>query len=378
MFRMLLMATAVLANLAQLGLAAPRLELTMAPAQSGFVLGEPVAVVIRLSNTGDQPVTVARHLRPEYANVRFVVAKDNGIGRVYAPWGIKEPKEPFAVLAPGESLVEVADLFYDARGWVFTEAGAWTIDAVYAGTVPAKRLQLTIVSPRNNAERAAAETLLASPDAGRFLLLRGGDHLPIGMSVLDQITREEPTTPHAVAANLALGINGDCPVACSPGQYGPSGLCSRVSGGRRLPGRPGRKSTPRSLGRQSGRFRASEPRNGRSHGVPLLVDFSQQGLVFRWSRRSTWKKRLRLFAINNLGFVTKDDPEPFIEHNESGVTHRAYRYAIRYATPYFFILQVHLLSSAVHLLVPGAHTPCPPIWKQSLVPSQVHTPELQS
>ena len=37
MFRMLLMATAVLANLAQLGLAAPRLELTMAPAQSGFV-----------------------------------------------------------------------------------------------------------------------------------------------------------------------------------------------------------------------------------------------------------------------------------------------------------------------------------------------------
>jgi hypothetical protein len=211
MLRLLLIAALVLAWLAGPTHAAPRIELNLLPAQPGHVLGETVAVVVRLTNAGDQPATVARHLRPEYANVRFTVAREGGPPRAYAPWGIKDAAEPFAILAPGESLVEVADLFYDARGWVFTSPGTWTIEATFADTVPAAPLQLTIAPPRNEAERAAAEVLLASSEAGRFLLLRGGDHLPAGMAVLDQVAREQPGTPHAATADLALGINALTP-----------------------------------------------------------------------------------------------------------------------------------------------------------------------
>jgi hypothetical protein len=207
MMRVLLTSTAVLVALAGPAAAAARLELSLASARAEFVLGETVSVLVRLTNSGDEAAEVLRHLKPEYGNVRYTLAQGDRPARAYAPWALKDPAEPFTTLAPGQVLVEEVDLFYDAQGWTITEPGAWRVEAVFGEAVQAEPLTLTITAPRNEAERSAATALLGSPEAGRFLLLRGGEHLRQGAAVLERITSEQPQTPQAVAADLALGIS---------------------------------------------------------------------------------------------------------------------------------------------------------------------------
>lgn len=81
--------------------AAGRLELSLTAPQDSFVLGEPAAVLARLANVGDEPIQAPRHLEPEYGAVSYDIA--GPVTRRYAPWAIKDPAEPYVMLAPGGS-----------------------------------------------------------------------------------------------------------------------------------------------------------------------------------------------------------------------------------------------------------------------------------
>lgn len=207
MLRLLILCFTALVTFCGTANAAARLELSLAHVRPEFVLGETVSVLVRLTNSGDEPANVLRHLKPEYGNVKYSLAQGDGPLKPYAPWAIKDPAEPFVTLGPGQVLVEEVDLFYDAHGWTMTEPGAWRVEAVYGETVRAEPLTIAIVPPRNEAERAAAQALLSSPEAGRFLLLRGGDHLRQGVAVLERVASAQPETPQAAVANFALGVN---------------------------------------------------------------------------------------------------------------------------------------------------------------------------
>ena len=185
--------------------AAGRLELTLAAPKDTFVLGEPVAVLARLTNTGDEAIQAPRHLAPEFGAVAYDIAGADS--RRYAPWAIKDPAEPFVMLAAGEVLEQSVDLFYGAAGWTFREPGRYEITATTAGADPSAPLPLTIAEPEDAAGREAAAELLASDEAGRFLLLRGGDHLREGIAVLEGIADRQADSTHAAYANVALGLN---------------------------------------------------------------------------------------------------------------------------------------------------------------------------
>jgi hypothetical protein len=185
--------------------AAAQLELSLISPQEQFVLGEPVTVRARLANTGDEPIQVPRNLEPEYGAVVYQIAGPET--KQFSPWALKEPAEPFTMLAPGQVIDQEIDLFYGGAGWTFQEPGIYQITASYADIASSAPLPVNIRVPASDAERDAAARLLSSDEAGRFLLFRGGEHLTEGISVLEALAQTAPQTPHAAYANVALGIN---------------------------------------------------------------------------------------------------------------------------------------------------------------------------
>lgn len=181
-----------------------RLELRLAAPES-VPLGAPLTVRVELANRGSEPATVFRHLAPEFDAVRYGVS---GPGRAgpFVPWAVKEPAEPMTELAPGAALVELVELFYGGEGWLLREPGRYTITATYADQVAAEPVVVTVAAPRDEAERQAARAILDEPEAGRFLMLRGGEHLRAGRAAVQRAAELAPASAVGAAANLALGV----------------------------------------------------------------------------------------------------------------------------------------------------------------------------
>jgi hypothetical protein len=188
-------------------LAAPLLKLALSPRADGYVLGEPVAVHVTLTNAGEAPAPAPQHLGPEYGDVRYTIGRDGAEAKVFSPLMVKEGADAGKTLPPKASLEDDADLFFGADGWTFREAGTYTVTAAYGDDVVSPAVRVVVHAPSNADERTAAERLLSTPEAGRFLLLRGGDHLRAGVRVLEEIARDQPSTPQAAYANLTLGLN---------------------------------------------------------------------------------------------------------------------------------------------------------------------------
>ncbi len=181
-----------------------RLELRLAAPES-VPLGAPLSVRVELVNLGSGPATVFRNLAPEFDAVRYAVTGPGHDGP-FVPWAIKEPAEPMTELAPGAALVEEVELFYGGEGWLLREPGRYTIAATYADLVAAAPVVVTVAAPRDEAERQAARAILDEPEAGRFLLLRGGEHLQAGRAAVLRAAELAPRSAPGAAANLALGV----------------------------------------------------------------------------------------------------------------------------------------------------------------------------
>jgi len=183
------------------------LELRIRADKDQFLLGEPVILFVTLRNVGGGPTRVARLLEPEYDFVKYRVREPDGDLVPFVPWAIKDHPEPEGQISPGETLQDVAKIFYGGQGWTFQQPGKYEITATYRDQVQSNTLAITVVEPKDPAARRAADLFLGSDEAGRFLLLEGGDHLSDGMRHLKQVAEEFPDTPHANYANYALGAN---------------------------------------------------------------------------------------------------------------------------------------------------------------------------
>jgi len=186
-------------------LAAARLELSLIAPKGEFALGEPVSLRVRLTNTGDEPIQVPRNLEPEFGALTYHIA--GPVTKQFSPWAIKEPTEPFTTLKSSETIDQEVDLFYGGNGWTFREPGVYEITARYAEAAISSPLSITVRKPADETEHDAATRLLASDQAGRFLLFRGGEHLHEGIAVLEAVAQNAPQSPQAAYANVALGIS---------------------------------------------------------------------------------------------------------------------------------------------------------------------------
>ncbi len=186
---------------------ADELALSLSSASHSYLLGEPVSISATLTNVGSNSAQVFRDLAPEFEAVKYFIRRPDGQESLFTPWAIKEPGDPFVALAPGKSITDTAALFFDGSHWIFTEPGDYEIRGVYFGTTKSEPLKIAIAAPSGAKELEASRELLASPEAGLFLLLGGGDHLADGLKVLQRISENARGTPYATHADLALGLN---------------------------------------------------------------------------------------------------------------------------------------------------------------------------
>jgi len=185
------------------------LTLTLTAPKAEYALLEPVVLDVVLANAGKAPAEIVDELPPEFGIVRYFVRPAGGEELRFAP-GVHACGAGFPVtLNPGEGRAAQARVSFASRGWVFTEPGTWTVRAVYEarGTrVESAGVAVTIRKPATPEEARAAE-LLRSVDAGLYLYFDGGDHLRNGISVLESVLREAPSSIQAAHARLAFGIN---------------------------------------------------------------------------------------------------------------------------------------------------------------------------
>ncbi len=188
------------------------LQLEVRPFKSTVELGEPVYLAIRLTNTGQEPRTVAGHLPPGEGLLDVFIAGPGDQFVEFSPLGESDFGEAARIaLTPGESTGDVAPVFVGGNGWTFTEVGPYRISASLL--VPGKDggfaafrsepASLDVVEAEAGRRLLATEpkTLL---EAGKFLLWRSGDHLQAGQAALASIAEALPQSALAAYVQSAF------------------------------------------------------------------------------------------------------------------------------------------------------------------------------
>ena len=172
-----------------------------------YLIGEPVVVNVVLRNAGNEPVSIPAELEPDYEVIRFFIkrADDTGStpGRLFRPWAVIEDGGS-RQLAPNDEIVVPSRIFYGAEGWTFRSEGTYTVTARFSNAT-SNALTIVVAHPADDAQRALGIRLIESNQAGRFLLLDGGDHLDDGLPLIRQLAATDSVLG-GYAAN-ALGLS---------------------------------------------------------------------------------------------------------------------------------------------------------------------------
>lgn len=196
---------AVICALAVLAMAAPAgaqaLRLTLAADKTEFVPGEPVVLYLTIANRGETELQIPSALTPEYGYVQYRVQRENGGEAVFEPWIVME-NTTVQRLAPAASVSTQGRIFFGARGWTFAEPGTYRVRATFReASSPA--VELRVASPPASVDREQSARLIASRDAGLFLLFDGGDHLREGVKTLQDVAASNSSL--SGYANYSLG-----------------------------------------------------------------------------------------------------------------------------------------------------------------------------
>ena len=189
------------------------LELKLEVGKTSLVLGEPVYVTVRLINTGQAPVDVAKLLTPQTGDVHIEVASANRPRFIYLPLFYSDAVRARRSLAPGEQIAAAFPIFYGALGWTFHRPETYGIVAGYGFSSGAQhvRVQSNPVSVTVVDEGGPGALLMsgtpAGEEAGKFLLWQRGDHLEAGQALLSDLLKTFPDSPVADYTRLAFGRN---------------------------------------------------------------------------------------------------------------------------------------------------------------------------
>ncbi|MDX0116487.1 hypothetical protein GOC07_30545 [Sinorhizobium meliloti] len=196
------------------GAAQAQVELTLSAPPAGFVLGEPVVLRATMRNTSPEPAASPRFLKPEFGIVQYYVGSEPDASSLFVPYLLKEPAEPTVQLEPGGEILEDVEIFYGADGWFFRSPGQYQVRAVVpGGSLQSNTVNFSILPPQSPEEETAAEAIINSDQAGRFLLFRGGEHLDEGREVLERVMELAPNSPLSDHAGVSLGLNWLRPAA---------------------------------------------------------------------------------------------------------------------------------------------------------------------
>ena len=183
-------------------------EIVLTADKTEFMLGEPVVVLVALTNKGQEPLKVSPELGPEGDNLQYRITGPGGKGTAFSPLFV-EDRADFRTLATGEMVRGTARIFYGGNGYSFPDAGTYSVVASFKGSRSAA-LRLKVLPPQTNAEREQSRLILGQNEVGLFLMLEGGDELAEAQKQIEQLTTRYPDAlltsyvRYAVAKNLSV------------------------------------------------------------------------------------------------------------------------------------------------------------------------------
>ena len=184
-------------------------KLELSAEKSDFLLGEPVVVLVKVTNTGNTTMTIPGGLSPEMETLVYEISGPGGERLPYSPLYVADTDKSIT-LNRNESAHGAARIFYGGNGYAFPEAGAYKVTVRYKAERSAP-LSLNIIAPRNAAEEKQARLILENNEVGLFLMLEGGDELAKAQEVTDTMLRDYPGSLLSAYLRYARGKNYSVP-----------------------------------------------------------------------------------------------------------------------------------------------------------------------
>ncbi len=186
------------------------LKLELIGTKPGYMLGEPVVLVAKLSNDSPGPVAVQGRLKPTYANFRLSVCRGDEEPITFRPILRACAGEKDRILEPGESVYEFVRVFCGSTGWTFKEPGLYVISGQFIASfdplvaVAAGEMEIKVLPPESPEQIEHAQAMLGA-EQGLFMWFEGGDHLRQGKAGLEDLIESGPDSLLAGYASFAIG-----------------------------------------------------------------------------------------------------------------------------------------------------------------------------
>jgi hypothetical protein len=159
----------------------------------------------------------AEMLHPKYGIVQVTISRPRGDVVVHRPPVLHCAELPLMQVRAGGMLPASAYIGYDAVvGHVFEDPGTYRIRATYAApdgsVITSEAATVRVWGPTGEEDATVAELMLGE-DVGMVMTLLGSDSpsLANGMAAMQEIAEEHESSPMAVYARLALGMNAARP-----------------------------------------------------------------------------------------------------------------------------------------------------------------------
>lgn len=205
----LIMMTAWFAASLAVGAAGESFKLELSAEKNSFLLGEPVVVLVKVTNTGSTPLVIPGGLSPEMDALVYEISGPRGEGIPFSPLYVADTDQSIS-LNRNESVHGAARIYYGGNGFSFPEAGSYKVTVRYK-TERSAPLSLTITAPRDAAEEKQARLMLDNNEVGLFLMLEGGDELAKAQEVTDAMLRDYPGSLLSAYLRYARGKNYSVP-----------------------------------------------------------------------------------------------------------------------------------------------------------------------
>jgi hypothetical protein len=182
------------------------LELRVNRPKPSFEHLEPCVVELKLTNISAEPKLVRDRILSDQANVTLIVKKDGQPARQLTPYASYCYKPHTLVLMPGESVYESAYVSSDRKGWLISEPGNYTVQAlvrIAEEDIVSVPLRVRVEPARGFDQELIAQDYF-SDQVGRVMAFDGSNVLEDGNKVLHDVVERLPGSKVALHARVAL------------------------------------------------------------------------------------------------------------------------------------------------------------------------------
>ncbi len=185
------------------------MKIELSAEKTTFLLGEPVVVLVKVTNTGNSPLVIPGGLEPEFDMLHYKITDPDGKATPYSPMYVADTDKR-VILNKNESAYGTARIFYGGNGYSFTKPGTYKVKASFKDA-QSNALAIKVSAPQNDAEREQARLILDNAEVGMFLMLEGGDELMEAHKALETLQQKYPQSVLTAYVKFAQGKNLSVP-----------------------------------------------------------------------------------------------------------------------------------------------------------------------